>query len=349
VRIERGEVQAGRERKKCRFITFHVILKEKNFETNNTLLLMREFYNYNRFRFQRFISELLRVTNMDADRTVEVGLQIKQQIGTKESVIDGYLYQDSFRIAIETKRSAETFSVNQLKRHLSAFEAGHSGFLILLSPEKARIPQSEWLKLAKLAADKDVTLVAITFEAIIDAAPSSLSPHDEEMHALITDYETFCSEEELLPTDKWTLFVPPCGQSHNMNVAHSLYFCPASWSRRKARYLGIYYEKAIRYIGEITKVVECEITGNVITGETESLMSAERKRITNTVQEALEQQGWDLSTGYQFFLCDTLLETLFKKTSSGGIMGHRYFDLREYFKGKSLPELQEVADVLKGK
>lgn len=54
------------------------------------------------------------------------------------------------------------------------------------------------------------------------------------MHALVTDYEDFCSDEDLLPVDKWTMFVPPTGLSHEINVAQRLYFCPASWSRRKA-------------------------------------------------------------------------------------------------------------------
>jgi hypothetical protein len=262
-------------------------------------------------------------------------------------VVDGYLNQDGFRIAIETKRSAGTFRLDQLKRHLSAFEAWHPGFMILLSPEKALISQSDQLKLETLAAAKNVTLVLTTFQEILDAARGSLSSHDEEMHALITDYESFCSDDELLPTDKWTLFAPPCGRSHNLNVEQSLYFCPASWSRRNARYLGIYYQKAIRYVGEITKIIECEITNNIVTGETVSLTSTERKRIINTVHGASEQ-GWDLSTGYQFFLCDLMLETLFRKTSGGGIMGYRYFDLRKYFKGKNMPDLKEVADVLKG-
>jgi hypothetical protein len=183
--------------------------QRENFETNNTLLLMREFYNYNRFRFQRVISELLSVTNTDSDRIIELGLQIKQQVGTTHSVVDGYLNQDGFRIAIETKRSASTFSLDQLKRHLSAFEAGHPGFMILLSPEKAQISQSDQLKLETLAEAKTVTVVLTTFQEIIDTARSSLSSHDEEMHALITDYESFCSDDELLPRDKWTLFVPP--------------------------------------------------------------------------------------------------------------------------------------------
>jgi hypothetical protein len=44
----------------------------------------------------------------------------------------------------------------------------------------------------------------------------------------------------------------------------------------------------------------------------------------------MEQQGWDLTTGTQFFLCDEMSDIMFRKSSPGGIMGHRYFDLREY-------------------
>jgi hypothetical protein len=34
---------------------------------------------------------------------------------------------------------------------------------------------------------------------------------------------------------------------------------PASWSRRKAQYLGVYYIGAVRHIGIIGKAVECEV------------------------------------------------------------------------------------------
>ena len=213
--------------------------------------------------------------------------------------------------------------------------------MILLSPELARTDGSSWNKISKSATDKNVALVPVTFESIVAAARKCLSDYDEEMHGLVTDYEEFCSDEDLLPKDKWTLFVPPCGKSHSINVSDSLYFCPASWSRRKAKFLGIYYGKAVRYIGIITKVVECEIINKKVVSETE------RERIVHASETAIRDRGWDLTTGYQFFLCDSLAETKFQKTDPGGIMGHWYFDLRDYISDPQPTNLVEIAEKLR--
>ena len=61
----------------------------------------------------------------------------------------------------------------------------------------------------------------------------------------------------------------------------------------------------------------------------------------------MEQQGWDLTTGYQFFLCDDMCDTMFRKSSAGGIMGHRYFDLRDHFSGSVPAKLAEIAERLR--
>jgi hypothetical protein len=167
------------------------------------------------------------------------------------------------------------------------------------------------------------------------------------MHALVTDYEAFCSDQDLLPVDKWTLFVPPCGLSHEINTADRLYFCPASWSRRKARYLGVYYNKVVRHIGTITKVVQCEVKDGDVTSETMQLTADERQRIVHASRTATDRLGWDLATGTQFFLCDDMCDTLFEKSSPGGIMGHRYFDLRDYLPGAVPTQLAEIAEYLR--
>jgi hypothetical protein len=60
----------------------------------------------------------------------------------------------------------------------------------------------------------------------------------------------------------------------------------------------------------------------------------------------MEQQGWDLTTGYQFFLCDSMIDTAFEKSSPGGIMNVRYFDLRDYFIAGVPTQLAEIAEGL---
>jgi hypothetical protein len=109
----------------------------------------------------------------------------------------------------------------------------------------------------------------------------------------------------------------------------------------------VYYEKAVRHIGTIIKVVECEISDGRVTSETIRLTDEERKRIAAASETAMNEQGWDLATGYQFFLCDEMCDTMFQKSTPGGIMGHRYFDLRTYFSASVPTRLAEIADNLK--
>ncbi|WP_375777817.1 hypothetical protein ACE103_42770 [Bradyrhizobium sp. ma5] len=320
--------------------------QRENFDTNNTLLLLHRLYDYNRFRFERLLSVLLRDAVTENSSLVGLGLQIRQQVGTGLGVIDGYLYQDSFRIGIETKRSSNSFGIEQLNRHLAGFDQASGGFLFLLSPERPQMSGPQWEALRTTATDRNVILVPVTFGDMIAAARSCLNDYDEGMHALVTDYEDFCSEEDLLPVDRWTLFVPPCGRSHNINVVNQLYFCPAAWSRRKARFLGIYYEKAVRNIGLITKVVQCEINNSGVVNETVSLTADEQRRILDAARMAQDEQGWDLTKDHQFFLCSGMSETMFRKSSPGGIMGHRYFDLREHLPVPMPDDLADIADGL---
>ncbi|WP_354129864.1 hypothetical protein [Bradyrhizobium sp. RT3b] len=323
--------------------------QRENFETNNTLLLLHRLYDFSRFRFEKLLSALLRDAVTETSGSISLGLQIKQQVGTGTSVIDGYIYQDTFRIGIETKRAVGGFYADQLHRHLDGFTHSSGGFLILLSPERAELSGASWEPLKATATERGVVLVPVTFEDMIAAARSCLNDYDEEMHALVSDYEDFCSGESLLPIDKWTLFVPPCGRSREINIAQTLYFCPAAWSRRKAKYIGLYYDKAVRHIGSIAKIVECEISDGKVLNETVPLTDSERERIVEAARMARDQQDWDLSKDNQFFLCDQMHETLFTKSDPGGIMGHRYFDVRDYLSAPVPDQAVEIAHGLRGR
>src|SRR5665213_62924 len=98
--------------------------QKENFATNNTLLLFYRLYDWSRFRFEKFLSDLLGAR--DDSPLASLGLQISQQVGTQSSVLDGYLDQAPLRIAIEAKRSASLFDVGQLLKHLTKFDRGSS-------------------------------------------------------------------------------------------------------------------------------------------------------------------------------------------------------------------------------
>jgi hypothetical protein len=72
----------------------------ENVVTNNTLLLLLRLREYNRFKFEKFMEATC------ADQEVQLAsswLQFRQQKGTGKSVVDGFIAQDSIKIAVETK------------------------------------------------------------------------------------------------------------------------------------------------------------------------------------------------------------------------------------------------------
>lgn len=312
----------------------------ENFMTNNTLLLLYRLYDTSRLKFEIFLAELLSSGDADASAAPELGLQFSQQTGTSSTVLDGALYQDRFRIAIETKLDAKSFRYDQLLGHLTTFKEGEAGWLLLLSPNYPQIQGRNWVDLLNEAMHRNITLIPLTFQNIIDAFRKSLMLHDEELQTLLADYEDFCSAENLLPNDQWTIFVPPCGRSFETNKKYNLYFCPASWSRRKGRFLGIYNWKSVRLIGEIVKIVEYDVTlGANILGAPD-ISPEEEQRIRNSAYD------FDLEGIYQFYICDRLLETNFEKISPGGIMGHRYIDIRSHIKDFRYESLEKLAQDL---
>lgn len=324
--------------------------QRENFATNNTLLLMYRLYETSRRQFQDFLTKLL-------DETADVpiaalGLQMSQQESSGKSVLDGFLYQSAVRIGIEAKAPRAEFDKQQLLNHLERFDDGGSGYLLLLRPDKVDLAEDAWRELHDEAKKKRVIVYSITFQQIIESFRDCLRPHDDELHELIHDFESFCSEHDLLGTDDVTIFVPPCGQSFEINVKHKLYFCPSDWSRRKVKYLGIYREKAVQYIGEISKIVHCELNGEQLLkagGGPLSLSTSETTRIAGAISDARKTTGWDITTGHKFFLCDDLIPTDFRKSDRGGIMGHRYLNLQGYFSDRKRMALPEIAAALAGK
>lgn len=303
----------------------------ENFMTNNTLLLFQRLYDYNLRKFGKFLTEL----HEDLDRcSGHLGLQINQQTRTGNSVPDGFIIQHPLKITVETKLH-EGFDELQLSRHVDATEPD---ILMLLSPQGE--PDE---KMVASLRDK-TTIVRTSFREIIGAARRCLSKHDEDMNALVDDYEAFCSESNLLPRDHYTLFVASCGYTIEMNARLKLYYCPSSWNRRKSKYLGIYGNKVVQHIGRINNVVSCDLnqdgTLNIIEGEPNN---DEQERIKTAIQE----QG--LVAGFKFFLCSEMENTSFEKQTPGPNRGHRYFDLGETLGGdENVPDsLAELAAKLR--
>ncbi len=101
----------------------------ENFVTNNTLLLILRLNQYSRFKFEKFMGLLCE----DSDVQLATSwLQFNQQRANTSSVLDGFISQDSVKIAVETKLGPK-FNPDQLRRHLEVFGNEQHKLLILLS------------------------------------------------------------------------------------------------------------------------------------------------------------------------------------------------------------------------
>lgn len=151
-------------------------------------------------------------------------------------------------------------------------------------------------------------------------------------------------------TEEFMLFVPPCGDTHEVNQALRLYYCPENRAIRNARYLGIYQGKVVKAIGRVVKVVRC--TANVVAKSVdvldggERLTTDEQRRIVEAAVEA-KNRNWDITSGHKFYLCDSMEETDFAKSSSFGIRGHRMFDLNIVLSGNVPKDLTGIAASLR--
>jgi hypothetical protein len=316
----------------------------ENFATNNTLLLLLRLHQYNRFKFQRFMEQLC------GDQEVQLSsswLQFKQQKGTGKSILDGFISQDSVKIAVETKL-VDSFGIEQLENHLAVFGSEQHKLLILLSPTLGAIPESQLAAIRISATGKNIQVVHTSFADIVEKIQTCLSEHDEEMLALLDDYQSFCSDMGLLPRDKYTLFVPPCRLSLDDNLHLKLYYVGGATTHRKAEYLGVYAHKSVQAIGRIAKVLTCNIDlsrNKVIVSEGKDPTVDEARRILEAARNA-PARGWDITSNHKFFLCDEMEKTDFRKASSRGIWGKRYLDLETYLPSGIPNSLSELANQL---
>ena len=319
----------------------------ENLVTNNTLLLLLRLHEYSRAKFEKFMAAVCR------GREVALpgfGLQFRQQVAVENGVVDGYVAQDSVKIVVETKLTG-SLDPDQLRKYLAVFRPEQHNLLVLLSPSLGAAAGRQLESVGAQAEGRNVQVVHTSFEGVVAGARECLSEHDEEMHALVDDYESFCSGMGLLPRDAYTLFVPPCGQSFAENEQFGLYYCPSTWSRRKAKYLGIYAKRTVRAIGEIAKVVACDVNveaGTVTVPSGSHAPAAEEEQRILGAARGARVRGWDLAAGYSFYLCDALEATDFRKRSPGGIQGHRYFDLEKDVFGGQIPSgLADMALLLR--
>jgi hypothetical protein len=323
--------------------------QKENVVTNNTLLLCSRLYAYSSSRFDAFLNSII------SDYNIDSGVHFVQQSRGKKgnTLPDGMISQNSFKIIIETKLKTNQFDVSQLVGHLESFENENQKILFALSPTIPPISKITEIKkeVSKFNQNHNTNIhfIAATFEDIITGFNDILFDMDFQMQELINDYQQFCSESSLLPTFKYKMRALVCGSSLSENINWGLYYAPSTRGYQEHQYIGFYDKKAIKGIGKIENIVIADlIDGNLIVHDSKKALSEdEKERIIGAVNMAYETKGWDISKYHKFFLVDKFHETSFRKTTKFPLQSSKYFNLKHILNIDKLPKTEKIADLLK--
>lgn len=282
--------------------------QKENVATANTMLLLSRLYQYSPDKFYRALKDIARLDSFEAEPVFTI------QEKNASSVPDATISQAGFKLVVETKRNANSFSLDQLKHHLNAIGHDSRNVLLTLAPTELK-PQ---------------------FEKCIKQI---VAEHNRSHDALVRHaHATFASIMAAVELANATF---------DYAFEHDLYYCGLETRLREFRYLGLYRDKSLRAIGKVTgtcsvSFADGEETMKHLDGHVPKDWN---KRILDALEHEVET-GVSRTIDRKFFFVERFYETNFRKVTPGAPMGGRVFDLSGVLGLKELPDTKEIASLL---
>ncbi len=325
--------------------------QKENMVTNSTLLLFSRLYNNSTDKFRRFINAIIEESGLMLDTIVQFKQQYKIAGGTTP---DGVIEQESFKVVIETKLYGHQ-SIAQIKGHLSAFENEDKKVFLWINKDPITPAyHQDILDAINNSGKKDIGFASTTFKEICSNFRDVIEVFDVEMNALIEDYEAFCNESGLIENIDSRIRVVLTGHTYDQNLQYSMYYQPQDRGYQSTKYIGLYRNKKVNAIGEITCIVDAhyDINNNkcVIDEIIEGQPPADfETTIADTYTESHAKYGYLLTDLRRYFFVDGYSKTEFIKNTKGAIMGTRYIDLSEINGYSKSMGAKDIAQLLNGK
>lgn len=320
---------------------------KENVANANTMLLLSRLYSYSSDKFFR----LLKSEHFFND-AFEPELIFNLQEKSVDSVPDATISQESFKIVVETKMY-DWFYSDQLIRHLNSFGDEKFKVLITLAPEmmeKSKLQDFQnRLKEYNMTKNHPIMHVNTTFERITEAIQDLIDYKDYEMQEVLDDYLNYCYKDKLI-TDSWKrMKMQLCGATFDFNIKENLYYNGINRPFTAHDYIGLYKDKSVKAIGKIVAIITAIKTENKIKYEAEfgKLTDYRKEQVDKAIIDG-KKYGYVL-TNERYFFVEKFYETNFKKTSPGGSMGSRNFDLCQVLEMDKLPDTEKIAELLKNK
>ncbi len=324
--------------------------EKENVATANTMLMLSRLYSYSSDKFFRFLK-----SEYFAD-SFEPELIFTLQEKSVDSIPDATITQEGFKIVVETKLT-DWFYSEQLMRHLKSFSDEKNKIMITLASEpmeEGKLADFEkQLKEYNATQVHRVIHINTTFESMANAIMEVIDDRDYEIQDVLDDYLNYCYTDGLIPvSDSWKyLRMQLAGTTFDFNTANGVYYDKAERGFRAHDYLGLYKQKSVRAIGKVCARITAVETGNGVeyTPEYGELTEERKQLIVKSMCDG-DSHGYDLrTTEHRYFFVEKFYETDFKKITPGGSMGTRIFDLSYLLETDELPDVEQIAEMIKNK
>lgn len=326
---------------------FQCYHSKENVDTANAMLLLSRLYLNSPKSFFSFLNNL--VEDIDIDVELKVVLQEKN----KSSVPDAAIMQESFKIAVETKLH-NNFAEKQLLHHLASLEGYNYKFLMTLDPREMESNLKQ--KIDSECKNKNVIHINLTFKKLIEAVKEVVDDRDIDMQNIITDYERYCYDSDLIPDDWKRMRVVLSGGTFDQNQECGVYYHGQERGYSAHKYIGLYKDKAVKAIGKITGIFEAHVVNKDNITNFKTVTGLFDETIESRIKKSIKKSPYPFNEEDMiFFVVDKFYDTDFKKITPRAPMGSRMFDLvdeinkimLEDSKIEELPETSKIAELLK--
>lgn len=317
--------------------------QKENHITNNTMLMFRHLYRHSPARFESLLEEIAPASGL------QVGLKFNQQERHSDSISDATITQNAFKVYIEAKADGELYE-EQLQRHINSITNDNNLGVSLLVGLSKRAPSRAIIDKFVNAENRAIPVIFVTYADLLDSLNRLCAAHEVSLLEIIEDYEDFLRSQQMLP-NPFGMVVFPSGTSWNENIKYQIYYEQADKSSKShVKYIGIYTNKEITHIGEIASTCIGRLIEGKFSSGDNSISGADAKRI----EEIIGASSYYADLGahdHRYYIIKSLHEVNLIKKSSGGIRGHRYFDLQKFSNEKfeAGMDIEKIADLVKGK
>ena len=312
--------------------------KQENQVTNNTILMFRHVYNQSPKLFYKFLSELAGGIELP-----EIGLQFEQQKREQCSVPDALIRQNSFNVYFELKDGDNRLDETQINNHTKAFKTNND---MLLCITKCNDPLAD-----KEYGEENVFFT--TYKKIVQCLQANTPPYLSNLYEIVESYKDMLNSKGLL-YNQYQMVAFPCPESYNENIKYRYYYHPIDCSiiASDRNYIGIYHNKNISHIGQISDRIKLKDKQFFYFNDVEITDNVLLNRLREIVKTSPDKKVRDRQD-HNIYLFDEMYKVNLKKDSLGGIPSfvRKHFDLLAAFDivEDSVSSFQDLCDRLKGK